>query len=47
MIFFFLFSEEEQNDEATVHLCFSPCVSSVEQEQDSHLDGEVLSLDLV
>lgn len=43
-ILYFLFSflncsQEKQDDEKAINFCFSPCFSSLEQKQNSNLDG--------
>jgi len=38
-----LYSKEKQGDEAAIHLCFPPHISSMEQESSSHLDGNFLA----
>jgi hypothetical protein len=37
------FSKEKQGNEAAIHLCFPPRISSMEQESSSHLDGNFLA----
>lgn len=39
--FFFHWSKENEYDEETEYICISSCIASMEQEQDSYLDGEI------